>query len=187
VQLSRSDDYDGGELQFDDIVRKPGDNDNDGGGGGECRIEADGKEVYIGSKRQGSVIAFPSFLRHRVSIVTRGVRKSLVAWFCGTPYYPVSGRFKHARLCQSSCLALCYQISYFSFIHSDPYKFGCPWQSPSTTSTSSRTYNDKENKLFISSDPVEAQHFLTAIGANPALQSGDDAAAGTDDPRVQEI
>ena len=31
----------------------------------------------------GSVLVFPSYLRHRVSPVTKGVRHSLVAWFSG--------------------------------------------------------------------------------------------------------
>lgn len=33
--------------------------------------------------QKGSVLCFPSFLQHSVSPVTRGTRKSLVAWFYG--------------------------------------------------------------------------------------------------------
>ena len=34
----------------------------------------------------GSIIVFPSFLMHKVSPVTKGVRYSLVAWFVGPPF-----------------------------------------------------------------------------------------------------
>ena len=34
----------------------------------------------------GSIIVFPSFLMHKVSLVTKGVRYSLVAWFVGPPF-----------------------------------------------------------------------------------------------------
>jgi len=35
------------------------------------------------AKKKGTVVVFPSYLRHRVTPVTQGVRKSLVAWFEG--------------------------------------------------------------------------------------------------------
>jgi len=35
------------------------------------------------ARQRGSAILFPSFLRHRVTPVTRGTRKSLVAWVVG--------------------------------------------------------------------------------------------------------
>jgi PKHD-type hydroxylase len=34
-------------------------------------------------KTKGSALAFPSFLSHRVSPVTKGVRRSLVGWIAG--------------------------------------------------------------------------------------------------------
>lgn len=37
-------------------------------------------------RRQGSVLVFPSFLRHRVQPVTQGVRYSLVGWYTGPPF-----------------------------------------------------------------------------------------------------
>ena len=37
-------------------------------------------------RQQGTLIAFPSFLEHRVTPVTRGERFSLVAWMDGPPY-----------------------------------------------------------------------------------------------------
>jgi PKHD-type hydroxylase len=61
LQLSRSDDYSGGNLEFQNIG-KPGE------------------------RAMGTLIAFPSFLQHRVTPVARGVRVSLVAWVHGRPF-----------------------------------------------------------------------------------------------------
>jgi PKHD-type hydroxylase len=61
VQLTPEQDYDGGELEFQ-FLEQP-----------EPRT-------------QGSLIAFPSFLSHRVSPVTRGERFSLVVWITGQPF-----------------------------------------------------------------------------------------------------
>lgn len=63
VQLSDDDDYDGGDFELfysftpDRAVR-----------------------------RLGTVIIFPSYVLHRVTAVTRGVRRSLVAWVSGPPF-----------------------------------------------------------------------------------------------------
>jgi predicted 2-oxoglutarate/Fe(II)-dependent dioxygenase YbiX len=35
---------------------------------------------------QGSLVAFPSFMTHRVTPVTRGLRWSLVTWLEGPPF-----------------------------------------------------------------------------------------------------
>ena len=64
VQLSDPSEYEGGELQI--------------------RCE-DMKPVTI-SKEKGSIILFPSYLLHRVTPVTKGVRKSLVVWIDGPPF-----------------------------------------------------------------------------------------------------
>ena len=61
VQLSAPEDYDGGDLEL--------------WGSRSC------------SRKQGTLIAFPSYLLHRVSPVTRGVRRSLVAWAIGHRSY----------------------------------------------------------------------------------------------------
>jgi PKHD-type hydroxylase len=61
VQLSDAGSYDGGDFMFDE-VKSPED---------------------FKLRHQGTVLVFPSFLRHRVTTVTRGVRHSLVAWFEG--------------------------------------------------------------------------------------------------------
>lgn len=61
VQLSDPSDYDGGDLEF--------------------------WGTGVADRDQGKLIAFPSYLLHRVAPVTRGVRRSLVAWAIGaTPF-----------------------------------------------------------------------------------------------------
>lgn len=64
VQLSDESEYDGGELQIQTSQTVP----------------------VIMSKTQGSVIVFPSYLLHRVTPVTRGIRRSLVVWIDGPPF-----------------------------------------------------------------------------------------------------
>jgi PKHD-type hydroxylase len=61
VQLTAEQEYDGGELEFQ-LMDEP-----------EPRT-------------QGTLIAFPSFLAHRVRPVTRGERFSLVVWITGRPF-----------------------------------------------------------------------------------------------------
>ena len=51
--------------------------------GGDLELMAEGKTTKI---KQGHVIFFASFIRHRVTPVIRGNRKSLVMWFGGTPF-----------------------------------------------------------------------------------------------------
>ena len=51
--------------------------------GGELELVEPNKKVFI---KQGQAIFFASFLSHRVTPVTKGVRKSLVVWFGGTPF-----------------------------------------------------------------------------------------------------
>ena len=60
IQLSRSEDYEGGDLEL--LFR-----------GQPARAE----------RARGTLIAFPSFALHRVTPVTRGTRWSLVAWITG--------------------------------------------------------------------------------------------------------
>ena len=59
VQLSDPSEYTGGDFEFD-----------------ECPTPND-------AKPKGTVLVFPSYLRHRVLPVTSGTRKSMVAWFYG--------------------------------------------------------------------------------------------------------
>lgn len=63
VQLSDPDEYEGGDFQ---IMRGP-------------RIETL-------PKTKGTVLLFPSYLLHRVTPVTKGVRKTLVLWVGGHPF-----------------------------------------------------------------------------------------------------
>ena len=60
VQLSDPDDYEGGDFQF--------------------RMRADALTV---PRSKGAVVLFPSWMLHRVTPVTKGLRKSLVAWVSG--------------------------------------------------------------------------------------------------------
>lgn len=70
AQLSDPEDYEGGDL----LIESPA---------------SDQDPVVLSEKAfrpKGSVIVFPSFLRHKVSPVTRGKRHSLTTWFGGPPY-----------------------------------------------------------------------------------------------------
>ncbi|MGB0641574.1 MAG: 2OG-Fe(II) oxygenase [Myxococcota bacterium] len=59
VQLSDADEYEGGDFEFD-----------------ELKTNAD-------FRSKGTVLVFPSYLRHRIHPVTAGTRRALVAWFFG--------------------------------------------------------------------------------------------------------
>ena len=61
IQLSDPSEYEGGSFEFSE-VKTPSEN------------------LF---KPKGSVLVFPSYQYHRVTPVTKGVRKSLVAWFDG--------------------------------------------------------------------------------------------------------
>ena len=50
--------------------------------GGDLELMKEGKAAKL---KQGHAIFFASFIRHRVTPVIRGHRKSLVMWFGGTP------------------------------------------------------------------------------------------------------
>lgn len=66
VQLSSPEDYEGGELQFTH--------------GGPHEL------AYTAPKAAGSVTIFPSYMLHRVTPVTKGIRKSFVLWVGGMPF-----------------------------------------------------------------------------------------------------
>jgi PKHD-type hydroxylase len=67
IQLSDSDDYQGGDFEMYQE---------------DCGIVPDKEAI----RHRGTVIIFPSFLRHRVTQVTSGTRYSLVCWHEG-PYF----------------------------------------------------------------------------------------------------
>lgn len=61
LQLSSPDDYEGGNLELVDEAGKS----------------------YIAPRQQGNLILFDSRTRHRVTEITKGVRKSIVGWVMG--------------------------------------------------------------------------------------------------------
>lgn len=63
VQLSNPNNYEGGDL--------------------ELFSSANPTKV---DKKQGLITAFPSYMLHRVSPVTNGIRKTLVVWICGPAF-----------------------------------------------------------------------------------------------------
>jgi PKHD-type hydroxylase len=63
LQLSDDSDYDGCDLEF-----------------------LPGHAPETAPRGRGTVVAFPSYLLHRVTPVTRGTRKSLVAWVTGPKF-----------------------------------------------------------------------------------------------------
>jgi PKHD-type hydroxylase len=65
IQLTNPDEYEGGLFQFEPELPQP---------------------VAQNLKKRGTVLVFPSFLRHRVTPVTSGVRRSLVAWVEGPKF-----------------------------------------------------------------------------------------------------
>ena len=63
IQLSDPADYEGGELQI-----------------------LSSRESAIVDKKLGLAAVFPSFMLHRVTPVTKGIRRSLVAWIAGPKF-----------------------------------------------------------------------------------------------------
>jgi PKHD-type hydroxylase len=66
IQLSRPDEYDGGDLEL-------------------LAFESDGKRM-TSPRERGAMIVFPSYLTHRVNYVRRGTRRALVGWVCGPDF-----------------------------------------------------------------------------------------------------
>ena len=63
IQLSDPDEYEGGDLQF--MINQ---------------------KVVNAPREKGTIIIFPSFIIHRVTPITKGVRQSIVGWVSGPPY-----------------------------------------------------------------------------------------------------
>ena len=63
LQLSDPSEYEGGELEFQF-----------------------GPSATVAQKKQGKIHAFPSWILHRVTPVTRGTRKTLVIWAAGPKF-----------------------------------------------------------------------------------------------------
>jgi PKHD-type hydroxylase len=68
IQLTDPDDYDDGDFEIRDYC------------------DYDSVQTIKGLRPRGSLLVFPSFLMHRVTPVTRGVRRSLVCWIVGPPF-----------------------------------------------------------------------------------------------------
>lgn len=51
--------------------------------GGELEIEDNSSNVHVMEKEQGLLTIFDSRVRHRVSPITKGIRRSLVGWVVG--------------------------------------------------------------------------------------------------------
>ena len=67
--LSHPDEHDGGQLELPGGLLGP----------------APGVEEVLAKPPQGTLVLFPSYQLHRVTPVTRGLRRSLVAWVVGPP------------------------------------------------------------------------------------------------------
>ena len=63
VQLSDPGDYEGGNMEF---IHSP--------------------DLETADRSRGTAVVFPSYVMHRVTPVTSGVRRSLVAWVSGPPF-----------------------------------------------------------------------------------------------------
>lgn len=63
IQLSDSDDYEGGDLQF-----------------------MANQKIQNAPRQKGTIIIFPSFINHRVTPITKGIRQSIVGWVSGPPF-----------------------------------------------------------------------------------------------------
>ena len=72
VNLSYPNDYDGGDLWLTKLPQDSSTNE----------LETFTNPNF---RDKGAVVVFPSWVRHRVTPVTRGTRYSAVAWFNGPP------------------------------------------------------------------------------------------------------
>ena len=67
LQLSDSDEYEGGDFLVEDCYKGDGFKPED-------------------VRTKGTIIIFPSFIKHKVTPVTKGIRRSLVAWAEGPQF-----------------------------------------------------------------------------------------------------
>lgn len=54
--------------------------------GSDLQLHSCGLEFFDTIRDRGTIIAFPSYMVHRVSPLLSGTRYSLVSWVCGPPY-----------------------------------------------------------------------------------------------------
>ena len=55
-------------------------------GGGDFEFDVGGNEMIVPAQERGTLLTFPSFVLHRVTPVTSGVRWSLVLWLGGPSF-----------------------------------------------------------------------------------------------------
>ena len=53
--------------------------------GGDLEFNRTGK-IEVAPKKKGQLILFPSYVLHRVTPVTKGIRRAMVAWIVGPPF-----------------------------------------------------------------------------------------------------
>lgn len=75
--LNDASEYDGGDLQFSWLDPETDKN--------EPQVKMDSNNAR-NLRSKGTLIVFPSNLIHRVTPITRGVRKSIVIWWKGKPF-----------------------------------------------------------------------------------------------------
>lgn len=71
VCLSDASEFEGGDLEFDYRNVHP---------------KKPKPIIKASDLTKGSIVVFPSWVWHRVTPVTKGIRKSLVVWSCGWPF-----------------------------------------------------------------------------------------------------
>lgn len=64
IQLSESNEYEGGDLQ----------------------LQLGGNHTYVASRTKGDAFIFPAFLLHGVTPITKGIRRSLIIWSYGPEF-----------------------------------------------------------------------------------------------------
>lgn len=77
------DTYYGGAIRKLSVIVQLSDTNSYSGGDVEIFLDKTPKPL---PKMQGTVIAFPSYVMHRVTPVTHGTRHSLVGWVTGNPF-----------------------------------------------------------------------------------------------------
>ena len=67
IQLSNSDDYEGGDFEFG-------------------LTDKEGNDLIKGKRSKGCLLVFPSFLSHRVTPIIKGTRYSIITWMQGDTF-----------------------------------------------------------------------------------------------------
>lgn len=67
IQLSDGNDYEGGDFEFG-------------------ITDSNGSDLVRGNKTKGCLLVFPSFLSHRVTPITKGIRCSIITWMEGDTF-----------------------------------------------------------------------------------------------------